>query len=147
MSICVGHAILCDLSSSPGIPQMPERTIQGSFGPPPELTRIPPSPPNPPIFRADHTIAEVWKPEPPPRLAIKEETSLGVPFTTDSAVDDYPCFPPDPQTPPTATDSPRSMPPSEVRQLTSSTIPSSKIGRLFHYGGKPLQYITLVPQI
>lgn len=44
----------------------------------------------------------------------------------------------DPQVIPPATNIPRSLPPPELRQLTSSKIPSSRIGRLFHYGGESL---------
>ena len=142
----VVHTILWDLSSSVGTPSTPERTVQGSPRPLLEFSRTPPSPQNPPILRLDLHITEPWGPEPPPKLIPTQETSLDIPLAADSTVDGSPISLPEPQVSPTSADGPRSVPPSEFRQLTSSKIPSSRIGRLFHYGGKSLLCVTLAPQ-
>jgi len=131
-----GHTGLWDLSSSVGTPSMSERTVQELASPLSEFTRTPPSPQNPPILRIDLHIAEPWEPEPPPQFIPTQETSSNVLPATDSTVNNSPSSPPDPQVSAASADGPRSIPPSEVRQLTSSKIPSSRIGRLFHYGGK-----------
>ena len=143
----VWYTILRDLSSSVGTSSTLEYTVQGSLRPPPEFARTPPPPQNPPILRIDLHIAEPQEPEPPSQLIPTEETSLGIPSATDPTPDSPPSPLPNPQVSPASADGPRSTPPSEhVRQLTSSKIPSSRIGRLFHYGGKPLPCVTLTPQ-
>ena len=142
--MCVYYAILWDLSSSVDTPSTLERTVQETPRPPPELTHTPP-PQNPPILRIDLHIAEPWEPEPPPQLVPTEETSSSIPSAPDSTADGFQN--PLPRVSPASADGPRSPPPSEhARQLTSSKIPSSRIGRLFHYGGKPFPRAILAPQ-
>jgi hypothetical protein len=106
--------------------------------PPPELTRTPPSPENPSELRVEEpVITEPRKPKPPPEQVLVEKSSPDVLSATNSPVESPSDSLEEPQVSLPAMDVPRSIPPSEVRQLTSSKIPSSRIGRLFHYGGNP----------
>ena len=138
IGVCKVSARFWDSSGSVGIPPTPERTVQQSFKPPPELTPTTPSSETPPTLLIDKLITETRESKPLPEPVRTEETSSDVPSTTDSAVNSSPNSPAEPEALPLTTDIPRSIPPSEVRQLTSSKIPSSRIGRLFHYGGRAL---------
>lgn len=128
-----------NLSGSVDTPPTPERTVQQTFDPPPEFTRTPPPPESPSELCVEEpAITEPRKPEPPPELVFVENISPDSPSATDSPVESLLGSLEEPQASSLATDIPRSIPPSEVRQLTSSKIPSSRIGRLFHYGGRSL---------
>lgn len=125
-------------SNSIDTPSMPERTVQWPPNPPPGYAHTPPSPENASQPRAQEFVStEPRIPEHPPEpvpVKIPSDVSLVMNPLTDRPSNTFE----GPQTSSPATDIPRSIPPSEVRQLTSSKIPSSRIGRLFHYGGRPL---------
>ena len=125
-------------SNSVGTSSTAERTVQWTSNPPPECTRAPLSPENASQLRIrEFVITEPRIPEPPPKPVLVKEISPDIslmnslPYRPSSTLEE-------PQATSPVTDIPRSMPPSEVRQLTSSKIPSSRIGRLFHYGGRSL---------
>lgn len=124
-----------DLSDPADKPPSPERVVQQPLGPAPESTRSLTSPPS---LRVDERIAELENFSPPSDPALRNATPSDGSSKTDFIVDAPPKSSTDLQFLPPAADVPRSQPPSEVRQLTSSKVPSSKIGRLFHYGGKSL---------
>lgn len=125
--------------NSAGTSSTPERTVQWPSNPPPECTRTPPSPKNASQLRVqEFMFTEPRVPEPPPESVLVGKISPDVPLVMNPLTDRPSNTLEEPQTSSPATDIPRSMPPSEVRQLTSSKIPSSRIGRLFHYGGKSL---------
>lgn len=125
---------------------MLERTTQLSSRPTAEFTRTPPSLETPPELPIDESVVEPQKLKPTAQAVLAEKTSSSTPSATDYFVDSFSSSSLDPRVSP-ATDGSRSIPPSEIRQLTSSKIPSSKIGRLFHYGGKPLPCVTLAQEI
>jgi hypothetical protein len=113
-----------------GEPSSRGSTAQRSPPPLPRSTRFPSSTDNHGI---EEYISGLQQPRPPLEPILKETTPpppiispLSTPKT--SLIE--------PKVLPPATDVPRL--PSEPRQLTSSKIPSSRIGRLFHYGGESL---------
>jgi aarF domain-containing kinase len=127
-------------SSNPvGTSSMSERTVQWPSNAPPECARTPPFPKNISRLRVqEFMFTEPRIPETPPEPIFAKETSPGASLAVNSLTDHPSTTLEGPQTSPPEAGVLRSMPPSEVRQLTSSKIPSSRIGRLFHYGGKPL---------
>ena len=133
--VYAAHAILWYLSSCVGTPPTLERPVQRTSRSSPEFTLAPPSPGNPPKLRIDEPIVGPRESKLPTQAVFMEKTPLDVASATGSAVDNSSASLPDPQVLLATTDGPRSIPPSEARQLTSSKIPSSRIGRLFHYGG------------
>jgi aarF domain-containing kinase len=117
---------------SVGKPQLLEHTIQPPPNPTPKTTLSPTFPQIPPRLRIDEHTLEPKKPYPLSEPAFLEVAPSDLSSTTASIVDGLSNSSAEIQFP----DVPRSLSLPEVRQLTSSKVPSSKIGRLFHYGGK-----------
>ena len=114
-----------------GEPPSLEHPVQRLSNPPPKSTYSPTSPDNSPRLRVNEQIVQPAAFE----SAFLETTPSDIPSTADSILGDPKG---ELQFSPPMMDAFRPQSPSEVRKLTPSKIPSSKIGRLFHYGGRSL---------